>query len=130
MDKQARIIASAKRLPIQSRLAIVDALVSSIEADRRRTPPTERLAQLIPVGEEVFGCVYDPRRKSIGDALIRNVCAKVLRLEENSYPAIGKAMGRHPSSVMVMVRRADEMDAGYFGPDIRDKYVQFMCKTL
>ena len=130
MDKQARIIASAKRLPIQGRQAVVDALVQSIERDRGRIPTAERLAQLIPIGEEVFGCVYDTRRQSIGDTLIRNVCAKVLRLDGNSYPAIGKAMGRHPSSVMVMVRRAEEMDAGYFGPDIRDKYVEFMCKTL
>ena len=130
MDKQTRIIASAKRLPIDARQEIVDAIIESIARDQGRIPPMERPAQLIPIGEEVFGCVYDARRKGNGDTLIRNVCAKVLRMDGNSYPAIGKAMGRHPSSVIVMVRRAEEMDAGYFGKDIRDKYVEFMCKTL
>ena len=130
MDKQTRIIASAKRLPIDTRQAIVDAILESIARDQGRIPPVERLAQLIPIGEEVFGCVYNARRKGNGDTLIRNVCAKVLRLDGNSYPAIAKAVGRHPSSVIVMVRRAEEMDAGYFGKDIRDKYVEFMCKTL
>lgn len=130
MDKQTRIIASAKRLPIDARQEIVNAIIESIARDQGRIPPMERLAQLIPIGEEVFGCVYDARRKGNGDTLIRNVCAKVLRMDGNSYPAIGKAMGRHPSSVIVMVRRAEEMDAGYFGKDIRDKYVEFMCKTL
>lgn len=130
MDKQTHIVNQARRLTLDERKAVVDAILESIREDAARIPADIRLAQLIPIGEEVFGCKYDARRKGETDTLIRNVCAKVLRLEGNSYPKIGKAMQRHPSSVMVMEHRADEMDAGYFGLAIRDKYMQFMKKAL
>lgn len=125
MDKQTHIIKQAKSLPIQTRKELVDAILESLKVDKER-----RLAQLIAIGEEVFGCTYNPDRKFHGDTLIRNCCAKVLRMEGYSYQAIGDAMKRHPSSVIYMAIRAEEMDAGYFGWDIRNKYLQFMKKAL
>ena len=130
MDKQTHIINQAKRLPIADRQEIVDAILDSIKVDARKIDPAFRLAELIGIGEAVFGCTYEERRKAYNSVLIRNICAKVMRMEGYTFASIGKAMKRHPSSVMTMADRAEEMDAGYFGHDIRDKYFQFMKQAL
>ena len=126
IDKRAYIINQARRLPIDTRQSIVDAILESIKNDEGRIRAVDRLAQLIPIGEEIFNCTYNPKTKSNGDALIRNMCAKVMRVEGYTFPAIAKAMNRHPSSVIVMVRRAEEMDAGFFGREYQDKYKDFI----
>ena len=128
MDKQNRIIAQAKRLPIDSRRIIVDAILDSIARDEGKILAVERLAQLIPIGEEVFGVTYDERRKANGDAYIRNICAKVMRGEGYTFSAIGRAMKRHPTSVMSMVHRADEMASGFFGKEYQKSFNEFISK--
>lgn len=126
ISKQTALIASARRLPIDSRIEIVKAIQESIRIDEGRIRAVDRIAQLIPIAEEVFGCTYDPKRKSETDTCVRNVCARVMRDEEYTYSAIGRSMKRHHTSVMVMVRRADEMRDGFFGKDIQEKYNQFI----
>ena len=126
ISKQTALIASARRLPIDSRIEIVKAIQESIRIDEGRIRAVDRIAQLIPIAEEVFGCTYDPRRKSETDTCVRNVCARVMRDEEYTYSAIARSMKRHPSSVIVMVHRADEMRDGFFGRDIQAKYNQFI----
>lgn len=130
MDKQTHIVNQAKRLPITTRRAIVDAIKESIEQDERKIDPDLRLAELVGIGERIFDTTYEMGRKAPKSVCIRNCCAKVMRLEGYTFASIGKAMERHTSSVIVMVERAEEMDAGYFGRDIRDKYMQFMKKAL
>ena len=130
MDKQTHIINQAKRLPIADRQEIVVAILDSIKVDSRKIDPALRLAELIRIGEIVFGTTYEGRRNAEKSVLIRNCCAKVMRMEGYTFSAIGKAMQRHHSSIMKMVDRADEMDAWYSGPDIRDKYMRFMKIAL
>ena len=130
MDKQTHIVNQAKRLPIDTRRSIVDAIVESIVADEKRVDPRLRLSELVRIGETIFDCTYEVGRKAPNSVCIRNCCAKVMRMEGYTFASIGKAMERHTSSIMVMVDRAEEMDAGYFGMDIRDKYMAFMKKAL
>ena len=130
MDKQTHIINQAKRLPIGERREIVDAILDSIKVDEKKIDPAFRLAELIGIGEIVFGTTYEGGRKAEKSVLIRNCIAKVMRMEGYTFSEIGKAMQRHTSSIMTMADRAEEMDAGFFGKDIRDKYVQFMIQAL
>ena len=130
MDKQTHIINQAKRLPITTRRAVVLAIKESIEQDEKKIDPDFRLAELIGIGEIVFDTTYEERRKAEKSVLIRNCIAKVMRMEGYTFSEIGKAMKRHTSSIMTMEDRADEMDAGFFGTAIRDKYYQFMKKAL
>ena len=129
IDKQTAIIASARRLPIDSRQNIVDAITASIKADEGRIRAVDRIAQLIPIAEDVFGCTYEPRRKADSDTIVRNVCAYVMRREDYSYSAIAHAMGRNHSSVFVMARRATQMMDGYFGKDIQSKFNEFIQRV-
>ena len=129
ISKQTALIASARRLPIDSRIEIVKAIQESIRVDEGRVRAVDRIAQLIPIAEDVFGCTYDPKRKSDTSTCIRNVCARVMRNEEYTFSAIARSMKRHPSAVMVMVRRADEMRDGFFGKDIQEKYNQFIQRV-
>ena len=130
MDKQTHIINQAKRLPITTRRAVVLAIKESIEQDEKKIDPDFRLAELIGIGEIVFDTTYEERRKAEKSVLIRNCCAKVMRMEGYTFSAIGKAMQRHTSSIMTMEDRADEMDAGFFGYEVRDKYMAFMKQAL
>lgn len=128
MDKQTHIINQARRLPIDARLVIIKAIQESIRSDEGRILAVDRIAQLIPIAEEIFDCTYDEKRKSDSDTLVRNVCAKVMREEGYSLNAIGRAMKRHSSSVYTMSQRADGMKDGYFGKDIQAKYYQFITR--
>ena len=130
MDKQTHIINQAKRLPIGERREIVDAILDSIKVDEKKIDPAFRLAELIGIGEIVFDTTYEGSRKAEKSVLIRNCIAKVMRMEGYTFSEIGKAMQRHTSSIMTMEDRAEEMDAGFFGTAIRDKYYQFMKKAL
>ena len=130
MDKQTHIINQAKRLPIGERRGIVDAILDSIKVDEKKIDPAFRLAELIGIGEIVFDTTYEGSRKAEKSVLIRNCIAKVMRMEGYTFFEIGKAMKRHTSSVMKMEDRADEMDAGFFGTAILDKYYQFMKQAL
>ena len=129
ISKQTALIASARRLPIDSRIEIVKAIQESIRVDEGRIRAVDRIAQLIPIAEEVFGCTYNPARKSETDTCVRNVCARVMRNEEYTFSAIARSMNRHPSAVMVMVHRADEMRDGFFGRDIQTKYNEFIQRV-
>ena len=130
MDKQTHIVNQAKRLPIGERREIVDAILDSIKVDEKKIDPAFRLAELIGIGEIVFDTTYEGGRKAEKSVLIRNCCAKVMRMEGYTFSAIGKAMQRHPSSIMTMADRAEEMDAGFFGYEVRDKYMAFMKQAL
>ena len=48
-----------------------------------------------------------------------------MRREGYSLPRIGHAMVRHPSSVIVMDRRGDEMRRGFFGDELRQAFNEF-----
>ena len=130
MDKQTHIVNQAKRLPIGERREIVDAILDSIKVDEKKIDPAFRLAELIGIGEIVFDTTYEGGRKAEKSVLIRNCCAKVMRMEGYTFASIGKAMQRHPSSIMTMADRAEEMDAGFFGYEVRDKYMAFMKQAL
>ena len=125
MDKQTHIINQAKRLPIGERREIVDAILDSIKVDEKKIDPAFRLAELIGIGEIVFDTTYEGGRKAEKSVLIRNCCAKMMRMEGYTFAAIGKAMKRHPTSVMTMNKRADEMEAGYFGYEVKTLFHEF-----
>lgn len=129
MDKQTAIIDEARHLPLETRKEIVNAIIRSIDRDQNRVNAEERLAILIRVGEDLLGVTYDPKRKSNGDAYIRTFAAKAMHEEGYSQSCIGRVMGRKPSTVCVMVQRADDIASGYFGDEWKDKYQQFMQRV-
>lgn len=125
MDKQTHIVNQAKRLPVKERRELVDAINETIKRDESLIEPRYRLADLIDIGEVVFNTTYEERRKAEKSVLIRNCCAKMMRMEGYTFAAIGKAMKRHPTSVMTMNKRADEMEAGYFGYEVKTLFHEF-----
>ena len=128
MDKSSAIIDQARRLPLETRKEIANAIIRSIDRDMTRISAEERLANLIRTGEDVLGVTYDPKRKANGDAYIRTFAAKVMHEEGYSQSCIGRVMGRKPSTVCVMVQRADDIASGYFGADYQNKYNEFMAR--
>jgi hypothetical protein len=125
MDKQ-ELIRAARRLPVESRKEIAKAIIQSIDRDLSAPSAEDRLAELITVACSALGVTdYNPRRKANGDAYVRNFCALTMREEGYTLLQIGRAMGRHTSSVITMSRRGDEMRHGYFGTDILARYKKF-----
>lgn len=125
MDKN-EIVKAARRLPVESRRLIIEQLRKSIEWDETKDRAEVRLAELIPLACEALGVQeYDPRRKENADTYVRNLCAWAMRREGYSLPRIGHAMVRHPSSVIVMDRRGEEMRRGFFGPELQLKFYDF-----
>ena len=125
MDKN-EIVKAARRLPVESRRLIIEQLRKSIEWDETKDRAEVRLAELIPLACEALGVTdYNPKRKANGDAYVRNLCAWAMRREGYSLPRIGHAMVRHPSSVIVMDRRGEEMRRGFFGPELREAFDTF-----
>ena len=49
-----------------------------------------------------------------------------MRREGYSLPRNGHAKVRHPSSVIVMDRRGEEMRRGFFGQDLQLKFYDFV----
>ncbi len=128
MDKQNTIIRQVARLPLETRKAIAVAIIRSIDRDENRTTAEVRFEQLVQIGEQVLGCNYTGNRKSTEDVYIRNMAAKVMRDDGYTYTVIGRAMHRDYTSVIVMVRRAADMEAGFYGKSLQDKYNEFMAR--
>ena len=116
-------------MPIENRKNIIRILEESVRRDEALQTASARIAQLIPVAEEVFGVTYNQGRKENGDTLVRNVCAVAMTSEWYTFTAVAKAMNRHRSSVYMMLQRAKEMRDGFFGKDIQDKYNAFINRV-
>ena len=111
---------------MESRRLIIEQLRKSIEWDETKDRAEVRLAELIPLACDALGIQeYDPRRKENADTYVRNLCAWAMRREGYSLPRIGHAMVRHPSSVIVMDRRGEEMRRGFFGDALREAFNTF-----
>lgn len=126
MDKQDFIVKQAARLPLDERKAVVKGILGTIDRDARAKDATERFAQLVPKAEVAMESKYEPTKKANKDAYIRNIIAEEMRKEGYTFTQIGRAMGRHYSSVITMVARAEEMRDGYFGAELKDKYNRFI----
>ena len=129
MDKKSTIIHQAARLPIQVRKEICVSILQSIDRDEAAIDAVTRFGQLVREAEGVFGVMYDPDRKATGDTYIRNVCAWQMRREGYTLSQIGKAMGRHTSSVVAMDHRGNDMQEGFFGPYAKDKFNEFIKRV-
>ena len=120
---------AAAKLPKEVRRYIVREIEKTIIRDEAAQTAEERLAQLVPVAECVLHMTYDPARKSADDVCIRNLCADAMRREGYTFDQIGRAMGRDHSSVVMMVRRAADMKAGYSGKYYKRIYDEFKANT-
>lgn len=125
MDKN-EVRQAALRLPVESRREVAKAIIESIERDLSAPTAEARLAELLPAACEALGVTdYNPRRKANGDAYARNLCAWAMRRDGYTYAQIGRAMGRHTSSAIVMARRGKEMRDGYFGTLFKEMFKKF-----
>lgn len=128
MDKQAVIIRAAERLPVETRKVVANAIIQSIDRDINRVDATTRFNYLVTIASAVLGVDYHHDRRDQGSADIRTLCAKAMRLEKYTFYTIADAMGKDHSTIAYMVRRADDMAAGYMGSWYKTKYKEFINK--
>jgi len=122
------IVKQARRLPVETRQTVADAILRSIYADMNRQDAHERFAGLCAIASSVLGTVYEADRRYRGASDVRTLCAKAMRLDGYSYEVIGSAMGRDHSTVLYYCHRADDMAAGFMGGYYANKYKEFFDK--
>ena len=128
MDKQTDIIHQATKLSLESRKVIANAIIQSIDRDETKVSAAQRFLQLVEIAEPIVGISYNRRSKANGDSYIRSIAAKAMYDEGYNHTCIGKAMGRHRSSVYVMLQKANDIAFGFYGKDWQEKYYEFFNK--
>ena len=128
MDKQTDIIHQATKLSVESRKVIANAIIQSIDRDATRVAAAERFLQLVAIAEPIVGISYDRTSKANGNSYIRSFAAKQMHDEGYNHTCIGRAMGRHRSSVYVMLQKANDIAFGFYGKDWQEKYYEFFKK--
>lgn len=125
MDKKDFLIAQASRLPVDERKAVCKGILDTIERDVLAVDARTRFAQLVSAAEIAMQHRYDPQVRTAVSATIRAFVASQMRYEGYTLSEIGTAMGRDHSSVVTMVRRAEDIRNGYFGKDTLNKLNEF-----
>lgn len=125
MDKQTDIIQQALKLSVESRKVIANAIIQSIDRDETTVSAAERFAQLVAVAEPILGITYEPKSRANGNTFLRYLAAKEMQDEGYNHTCIGKAMGRHRSTVWVMVQKAEDIASGFYGREWKYMYNKF-----